>query len=36
MITDVVDGGLVDEHVVDGLVDDHKVVAVIGTAGSGC
>jgi hypothetical protein len=32
----VVDGGLVDEHVVDGLVDDHEVVAVVGTAGSGC
>jgi hypothetical protein len=32
----VVDGGLVDEHVVVVLVDDHEVVAVAGTAGSGC
>jgi hypothetical protein len=32
----VVDGGLVDEHVVDGLVDDHEVVALVGTASSGC
>jgi hypothetical protein len=32
----VVDGGFVDEHVVVVLVDDHEVVAVAGTAGSGC
>jgi hypothetical protein len=32
----VVDGGLVDEHIVVVLVDDHEVVAVVGTACSGC
>jgi hypothetical protein len=32
----VQDDGLVDEHVVIVLVVDHEVVAVVGTAGSGC
>jgi hypothetical protein len=37
VVDHVVDCGLVDEHVVDGgLVDDHEVVALVGTASSGC
>jgi hypothetical protein len=35
MVQLLVDGGLVDEHVVVVLVEDHEEVAVAGSAGSG-